>query len=63
MNTNQLLQAGFLAALIAAALLASAPGFLPARRGWLPRFGWILLRYVFPPAALVAAISWCLLRR
>lgn len=63
MNTVQLLQAGFLAALIAAGLLASAPGFLPARRGWLPRFGWILLRYVLPPVVLVAIVSWCLLRR
>ena len=63
MNTTQLLQSGFLAALIAAGLLASAPRFLPASRGWLPRFGWILLRYVLPPVVLVAVVSWCLLRR
>ena len=62
MNTFQLLESGGLAALIAAGVLASAPGFLPARQGWLPRFGWILLRYVLPPLALVAVVSWCLLR-
>ena len=61
MNTVQLLQSGFIAALIASGLLASAPGFLPTRRGWLPRFGWILLRYVLPPVLLVAVVSWCLL--
>ena len=44
MNTVQLLQSGFLAALIASGLLASASVFMPARRGWLSRFGWILLR-------------------
>lgn len=57
MNTVQFLQSGFLAALIAAGLLASAPGFIPARQGWLPRFGWILLRYVLPPVVLVAVVS------
>ena len=63
MSTVQLLQSGGLAAFIAAALLASAPSFMPAWRGWLPRFGWILLRYVLPPVLLVAIVSWCLLRR
>ena len=63
MKAAQLLQSGTLAALVAAALLASAPGFEPARRGWLPRFGWFLLRYVLPPVVLVAVVSWCLLRR
>ena len=63
MNPTQVLQAGCLASLIAAALLAAAPGFLPARRGWLPRFGWILVRYVLPPVVLIGLVSWCLLRR
>ena len=63
MNTVQFLQSGFLAALIAAGLLASAPGFEHAHRGWLPRFGWILVRYVLPPVVLIGLVSWCLLRR
>ena len=63
MSTNQLLQAGFLAVLTATGLLAAATSFEPARPGWLPRFGWILLRYVLPLVALVAVVSWCLLRR
>lgn len=63
MNATQLLETGTLAAFVAAGCLASAPGFEPARRGWLPRFGWILLRFVLPLVALVAVVSWCLLRR
>ena len=64
MNTVQLLQSGFprRAHRLRPAGIC-APGFLPARRGWLPRFGWILLRYVLPPVVLVAVVSWCLLRR
>ena len=63
MSTAQLLPTGTLAAFIAAALLASVPSSEPARHGWLPRFGWILLRYVLLPVALVAIVSWFLLRR
>lgn len=63
MNATQLMESGTLAAFIAAGCLASVPTFEPTRRGWLPRFGWILLRYVLPLVALVAVVSWCLLWR
>lgn len=63
MTAPQFSLAGLVAALFAAGCLASVPVFEPARRGWLTRFGWILLRYVLPLVAMVAVISWLLLKR
>ena len=63
MTAAQIPLAAVMAAIIAAGCLASLPAFEPARRGWLTRFGWILLRYVLPLVAMVTVISWLLLKR
>ena len=62
MNTVELLQSGFLAALIAPHFASFHAGFF-ACAPWLPNFGWILLRYVLPPAVLVTVVLWCLFHR
>ncbi len=62
MSGTQLLLAGLIGSLVAAALLASIPTFEPTRHGWLSRFGWILLRYLLPLGLMIAVISFFLLR-
>ena len=63
MTLPQLVLGGLLAAMFAAAVLASLPTFLPARQGWLPRFTWFLVRYSLPPASMLVATSWFLVGR
>ena len=61
MTFTQLFLDGLFGAIFAAAVLASLPTFQPARRGWVPRFTWILVRYSLPFAAMLVVTSWFLL--
>jgi len=61
MTLPQLVLAGLLGAMFAAALLASLPAFQPARQGWLPRFSWFLVRYALPLAVMLVVTSWFLI--
>jgi hypothetical protein len=63
MTFAQLLLDGFFGALFAAACLASLPNFQPMRQGWLPRFGWFLIRYALPLTSMLAVTSWFVLKR
>ena len=63
MGLPKLILADLLAAVFAAALLASLPNFEPARRGWLPRFAWFVVRYSLPLAAMLVVTSWFVVGR
>jgi hypothetical protein len=63
MTFLQLALDGLFGALFAAAVLACQPTFQPARRGWLSRFTWFLLRYSLPLASTLVVASWFVLRR
>jgi hypothetical protein len=63
MTPLQLILADVLAAIFAAAALASLPKFQPECRGWLDRFTWFFVRYTVGPATTLAVASWFLVGR
>jgi hypothetical protein len=62
MNHWALLLDGLAGALFAAAALASVPNFEPNRKGWLPRFLYILVRYALPFVSIPVAAAWLFFR-